>query len=141
MINVFHSTGMHSSWIIPKQSEFASDYAFSPSGCSRALKFESMQVIQESCFQCSFQAEGQQSILHVSILCSEVYASPIACEKRKRKFQLQMEFLWILSGPLRLSCTRVLVFYLRFIKLNVLSELSFLLLVYHYFSVPYTCCC
>lgn len=30
---------MHSSWIVPKQSEFASDYALSPSGFSRALKF------------------------------------------------------------------------------------------------------
>ena len=39
MINVFYSTWMHSSWIVPKQSEFASDYAFSPSGFSRALKF------------------------------------------------------------------------------------------------------
>lgn len=29
MINVFYSTRMHSSWIVPKQSEFASDYAFS----------------------------------------------------------------------------------------------------------------
>lgn len=46
MINVFYTTWMHSSWIVPKQSEFASDYAFSPSAWARALKFQTVQVIQ-----------------------------------------------------------------------------------------------
>lgn len=103
---------MHSSWIIPKQSEFASDYAFSPSGCSRALKFESLQVIQESCFQCSFQVGVSKA--HC-ILVYDVWrsVSPIARGKSKREFQLQIEFLWILSDPLRLPCTRMFILSLQ----------------------------